>query len=229
MALKKYQLVFQGQGVHFALLLFLIVGLGTVIQEKSFLAGELWRWPTDIWFWLAVVIPILHQTYVWLCWRLELHYGALSRVLGRWAFYGYAADFFLFLFFRLAAVCFLAYANQGSVFIDRTVAWGLIAFFGVPMVWVYYSIARYFGFRRAAGMDHFDPTYRTLPLAEEGIFKYFRNPIYLFGVLILFIPGLLLQSKAALLVAVFQYLYIWVHYFCTEKPDMRFIYGGSIR
>ena len=29
----------------------------------------------------------------------------------------------------------------------------------------------------------------------------------------------------ALAVALFQHAYIWVHYYCTEKPDMRRIYG----
>ena len=30
---------------------------------------------------------------------------------------------------------------------------------------------------------------------------------------------------AALVVAMFSHLYIWVHYICTERPDMRLIYG----
>jgi len=33
------------------------------------------------------------------------------------------------------------------------------------------------------------------------------------------------QGTHALLLAGFNHLYIWVHYYCTEKPDMERIYG----
>jgi len=46
------------------------------------------------------------------------------------------------------------------------------------------------------------------------------------GLLILWIPGLVFASRAALLAALFHHLYIWVHYFTTEKPDLKRIYGG---
>lgn len=39
--------------------------------------------------------------------------------------------------------------------------------------------------------------------------------------------GIVLASPAAILVAAFQHVYIWVHYFCTELPDMRRIYGRA--
>ena len=39
------------------------------------------------------------------------------------------------------------------------------------------------------------------------------------------ILGLVFLSQAALLAAMFNHLYIWVHYYSTEKPDMRLIYG----
>jgi len=32
-------------------------------------------------------------------------------------------------------------------------------------------------------------------------------------------------ATAALVLAAFCHAYIWVHYFCTEKPDMKRIYG----
>jgi hypothetical protein len=43
--------------------------------------------------------------------------------------------------------------------------------------------------------------------------------------LILWVPGLWWASPAALVVALFNHLYIWVHYYATERPDMRRIYG----
>ncbi len=49
--------------------------------------------------------------------------------------------------------------------------------------------------------------------------------MYVFGLLIFWIPGLLTASSPALLVALFSHIYIWVHYYSTEKPDMARIYG----
>ena len=34
-------------------------------------------------------------------------------------------------------------------------------------------------------------------------------------------------SAAGLVAAAFNHLYIWVHYFATERPDMLRIYGGG--
>ena len=61
---------------------------------------------------------------------------------------------------------------------------------------------------------------------DKGIFKFTNNGMYYFGFLVLYIPALLLFSKAALLAALFNHLYIWAHYFCTEKPDIKVIYHG---
>jgi len=74
------------------------------------------------------------------------------------------------------------------------------------------------------GIDHFDSSYGDRPLVKEGIYRYVNNGMYLFGVAIIWIPGLVYLSKAALLSALFTHLYIWVHYYCTEKPDMKRIY-----
>lgn len=35
--------------------------------------GELWGISTKAWFWTAIAIPIFHQVYVWIIWRLELY------------------------------------------------------------------------------------------------------------------------------------------------------------
>jgi len=95
----------------------------------------------------------------------------------------------------------------------------------LPGVYLFYSIGRFFSYNRAVGIDHFDMSYRNKPLVKQGIFKYFKNPMYIFGIAILLIPGLLYSSGAALLVAIFSQVYIWVHYYTTEKPDMKRIYG----
>jgi len=62
---------------------------------------------------------------------------------------------------------------------------------------------------------------------KEGIFRYTDNGMYIYSILILYLPGLLLLSKTALIVALFNHVYIWVHYYCTERPDMKVIYGKT--
>ena len=62
-------------------------------------------------------------------------------------------------------------------------------------------------------------------MVKQGIFRFSSNAMYVFGFFLLWVPGILGQSKAALLVAAFNHLYIWVHYYFTEQPDMEIIYG----
>lgn len=78
---------------------------------------------------------------------------------------------------------------------------------------------------RAFGLDHFKPEeFKNKSFVKKGIFKYTSNGMYIYGFLILYTPGLILLSKAALLAALFNHLYIWVHYYFTELPDIKLIY-----
>ena len=91
-----------------------------------------------------------------------------------------------------------------------------------------YSVIRYFGIDRAYGIDHFEPEiYLNKPFVKQGLFKYTDNAMYKFVFLALWAIGLGFLSKAALLVAAFNHLYIWVHFYFTELPDIRHIYGQS--
>lgn len=78
---------------------------------------------------------------------------------------------------------------------------------------------------RAAGKDHFDPSIAKLPFVKKGIFRYTNNGMYIYAFLIFYLPAILYQSGAALLVAIFSHIYIWVHYYCTELPDIKKIYS----
>jgi len=96
----------------------------------------------------------------------------------------------------------------------------------VPAIYTLYSVVRYFGIARAAGRDHFDPAYRDLPLVRQGIFRLTSNAMYTYAFLILWSIAIAYGSRAGMIVAVFNHAYIWVHYVCTERPDMREIYRG---
>jgi len=86
---------------------------------------------------------------------------------------------------------------------------------------------RFFGTDRAAGLDHFDKSISELPYVKKGIYKYTNNGMYLYAFFIVYLPGLLLFSKAALLIAIYSHIYIWVHYFFTESLDMKVIYKAQ--
>jgi protein-S-isoprenylcysteine O-methyltransferase Ste14 len=120
----------------------------------------------------------------------------------------------------------LAAANAGTLPLHPAAAVALSLLLALPVIYLFHSLRTYFGFKRAFGIDHFDPSYRSRALVRKGIFRYTPNGMYVAGLLILWIPGLLLRSQAALAVAVFSHLFIWGHYFCTEKPDMEYIYGS---
>ena len=97
----------------------------------------------------------------------------------------------------------------------------------IPAAYLFYSVKRYFGFKRAFGIDHFDNGYRSMPFEHRGIFRFTRNGMYIYGFLLLWVPAFWWASLAALSVAVFNHLYIWVHYFATELPDIKRIYSET--
>jgi len=87
-----------------------------------------------------------------------------------------------------------------------------------------HSTIKYFTLPRALGGDHFRDSYLSMPLVDQGIFKYTSNGMY--GVVFLGLWGIafLFGSWNALVLALFQHAYIWMHYYCTEQPDMRRLY-----
>jgi len=189
--------------------------------------GELWGISTWNWFWISVEIPIAHQIFVWFCWRTELHRGLLSRLFGRYGFSIYAVIFSVFLAGRLFAISALSVASRDTLIANTLVFKSLAVVIAIPVAYLMDSVARYFGILRAYGADHFDPSYRSKPIVREGIFRFTSNGMYTFGMMVLYIPALWFASRPALVAAIFGHVYIWVHYFTTELPDMRRIYGTS--
>jgi len=215
---------FERQLEHLVSLIVLLFAVYWASRAEGVLSGSLYGLDTALWFWLAITIPIAHQVFVWITWRAELQYSTITRTFGDRGFIYYSVIFMLLLVARPIAIAFLAVSNHGSLQTDpralNIIALALL----VPILYLFYSLVKYFGVKRALGIDHFDAGYREKPLVRKGIFKYVNNSMYVFGLLILWLPGLLLASKAALLAALFGHVYIWVHYFTVELPDMRYIY-----
>ena len=174
------------------------------------------------WFLVAMTIPLVHQTYVWICWRSELCWKSISNTIG---FKGYVIIFFILIISRLSAIV-LCFVDYGSLYKPGWIAWilGLILF--IPGVYTMYSVKKYFGFLRAAGADHFDPKYRNLPFENRGIFKWTPNAMYVFAIGIPFSFAVATGSQSMFVVAIYTYISIWLHYFCTEKPDIAIIYNN---
>ena len=174
------------------------------------------------WFLIAMMIPLVHQTYVWICWRSELCWKSISNTIG---FKGYVIIFFILIISRLSAIV-LCFVDYGSLYKPGWLAWvlGLILF--IPGVYTMYSVKKYFGFLRAAGADHFDPKYRNLPFENRGIFKWTPNAMYVFAIAIPFSFAVATGSQSMFVVAIYTYISIWLHYFCTEKTDFAVIYNN---
>lgn len=222
----KAALIFAKQFWHLVWLVLLVscvIWLGRVV--RGFWQGEFLGVSTRVWLWLCLGDAVAHQVYVWFCWRTELYGRLLTRVLGKNAFRNYGIIFVILIIGRVVLVTALAISNYGTVKASLQPMMHMLAgVFALPVAYLFWSVKRYFTFTRALGADHFDVYYRSAGLVRGGIFKYSSNAMYTFGMLALWIPGLLCGSTTAIIAAAFSHAYVWVHYFCTEKPDMEFIY-----
>lgn len=221
--------IFRYQFWHLVSVIVLITITQRFISNNyDIINGTLWGVNTQKWFWIAITIPIFHQIYVWLIWRLELYQNIFSSRYGvKRAFRMYTIGFSILFISRLISIILLAISNQNSLSVNPNIVYLLAAAITPFVIYLFYSVKKYFTIERAYGIDHFDKNYNE-PYEKRGIFRFTDNGMYVFGLMILYLPGLLLLSKAALVVALFNHIYIWVHYFCTERPDMEEIYGKTI-
>lgn len=204
-------------------LLFLVLALAILCFLPP-LSGQLIEIPSSTWFLISIATPIIHQIYVLLCWRLELYYKTISRRKGELGFKLYVVGFFILFFSRFITLWALAISTSDTLTLANEIRFTIITIFALLAGYTMYSVARYFGFRRAAGADHFFEEYRKMPFVRRGMFKFSNNAMYTYAFLAGYIFGFAYQSWPALISAFFAHVYIWVHYFCTEKPDIDFIY-----
>ena len=134
------------------------------------------------WFLFSMLTPLLHQGYVWLCWRSELCWKTISQTVG---FKPYAVIMIIIGILRLSGIG-LSFADYGSWFTPGWVAWSVSMLFFIPFIYTIYSIKKYFGFMRATGIDHFDPSYKDKPFERRGIFKWSSNAMYTFAIPVIF-------------------------------------------
>ena len=225
--MSKTHLIFEKQWLHALFLTVLLTLMFLVSSYDEVRAGQLWGVTTPIWFWLAIGLAIAHQIYVWFCWRIQLHTSWLTRTFGELGFTLYAFGFSLLGIMRVVVVFIVAISNQQTL-PANIIALKLVAvILFVPAAYLFYSVKRYFGFKRAFGIDHFDAGYRSMPFERRGIFRFSSNGMYIYGFLLFWVPAFWWASLAATSIAVFNHIYIWVHYFATELPDIKRIYSET--
>lgn len=213
---------------HIIILFAMLLGLAYIINVNEFV-GSCVGISSFWWLIIGVAVPILHQTYVYFAWRFELVNKSLSKYFGKEeAFSYYKIGFSILILLRPLTLIFAGMSNSGSLVIDNNILIPLIILLVLPAIYTGYSVKKFFGFDRAYGIDHFEPEKaRNFKPVNQGIYKYVTNSMYLFGFLILWAFALMFKSEVALIIAGFNHIYIWVHYFLTEKPDMVFIYNSN--
>ena len=217
---------FKGQMVHLLVLIALFVAAVQLVDVKPLRDSQFLGVSTRGWFIISLAVPIAHQVYVWLAWRSELCFRIVTKRLGSHAFVIYQTVFMVLLLARPVSITLLAIADHDSFELSIPARVVICMILGLPAAYTFYSVARYFGMARAAGIDHFDESYRGKPLVKKGIFKYTSNSMYTFGFLSLWAIAVAGASWAAVVVAAFSHVYICAHYYCTERPDMRLTYGS---
>lgn len=219
--------MFEKQGWHFLFLALLLVAVA-ILARGDVLAGQLWGIQTRAWLWIAVAVPVAHQIVVPLIWRGQLYHQWMTNAFGEKGFLVYKIIFTILFVARPISLILLGISNRNTFPLPPIVAYLAALILLVPAAYGMYSVIRYFGIDRAYGIDHFEPEiYRNKPFVKQGLFKYTDNAMYKFVFLILWSFGLVFLSWAALLAAAFSHLYIWVHFYFTELPDIRHIYGND--
>ncbi|MFW6312657.1 MAG: methyltransferase [Spirochaetota bacterium] len=215
--------LFAGQVQH-ALLLAVLVPGALYLAEAGFTGGSWLGLRDRQWLALMLSVAILHQIVVAAVFRMHLVFSFLTRLFGRWDLFIWGSIFLPFLVLRLLTLAGLAMSTRGTLVLSRIVAAPVSLILLIPAAYTLYSVFRWFGLTRALGGDHFRQRYLEMPFERRGAFRFSSNAMYSYAFLVLWAVALVTRSHAALAAALFQHAYIWVHWYCTEEPDMRVLY-----
>jgi len=215
--------LFEGQPQQIAI--FFLMALGAVsllavpADAPRFLGLSSYNWAV-----VSIVLAGLHQLVVAIVFRLQLHRNWLTNLFGDRDMGIWAAVFMPLLLARPITLILIGWSDDTAITNWRTpeivVGFALI---GVA-IWGMHSVLVYFTLPRALGGDHFRESYAKMEMVREGAFRFTSNAMY--GIVFLGLWGIALAygSWNALVIALFQHAFIWVHMYCTEAPDMRWIY-----
>ena len=179
------------------------------------------------WAVTSIILAIIHQIIVAIVFRMQLHRNMMTRLFGSRDMTVWAVIFLPQLAARPLTTIMAGWADTTAI-----TGWRMAEIIpGIVLVlvalWAMYSVLFYFTLPRALGGDHFRDAIVQMPLVRVGAFKYTDNAMYGVVFLAFWSIALLFGSWNALVVALFQHAYIWVHMYCTEAPDMARIYADS--
>ncbi|AML52277.1 methyltransferase [Falsihalocynthiibacter arcticus] len=224
-AKSRFRDLFEGQFQHAAIAAFMAIGACSLLVRVE--DGPWYLLLNSIvWAKIAIILAIVHQALVAGVFRLQLYKNWMSKRFGERDMQVWAGIFLPLLIARPLAVLLTGLSDRTPITGYNTLEVILgVALLGAA-VYGMHSVLVYFTLPRALGGDHFRDEYAEMPMVKKGIFKYVDNGMY--SVVFLGLTGIALicGSWNALVVALFQHAYIWVHMYCTETPDMRRIYGG---
>lgn len=212
----------EGQPQHLAIALLMTLGAISLLRDGG---GELIGVSATGWAKLSIWLALVHQVVVALGFRLQLHRALLSRLFGARDMTVWAAIFMPLLVARPITVILTGWADTVPISPWRWAEVGLGLALLAPAFWALHGTVVHFTLRRALGGDHFRDEIAAMPLVDKGVFRYTANGMYGVAFLGLWAIALLFGSWNALVVALFQHAYIWLHMYCTEKPDMEWIHG----
>ena len=218
--------ILEGQPQHAMMAILMTAGMCTLLQGAAD-APRLFGLTATGWAVLSVALAVIHQSIVAIVFRLELHKNLMTRLLGPLDMKVWAMIFMPLLAARPITVFMTGWADSVPITGYRSVEIILGLALLAPAIWGMHSTIVHFTLPRALGGDHFREEIRALPKVTGGVFSYTDNGMY--GVVFLGLWGiaLLFGSWNALVLALFQQGYIWVHMYCTEAPDLRLMYEGD--
>jgi len=225
-ATSSWKDLFEGQPQHLGIAILLSAGAMSLLVSPQD-APRLLGLSSTGWAILSLALAVAHQIIVAFTFRLQLHRNLLSRWFGKRDMAVWRMIFMPLLVARPLSLLMAAWADTTAITNYRAPEILLGTVLLGASIWALHSVIVHFTIVRALGGDHFRDEIASLPLVNEGVFKYTSNGMY--GVAFLGLWGIALLSGSwnALVLALFQHCYIWVHMYCTESPDMRWIYGKS--
>lgn len=217
--------IFYRQGYHF--LAYILLGSSLYFLYTNWFQAQNKVWLISVggWIILSWIFAGIFQAWIVLNWRLELHYTAISSRFGKAGFTLFRIGFITLGSMRFLSLIPISFLSSDPASIPEYISLSYIVITTPLILWTFYSVHFYFGINRVFGADHFDPNYRNSSLEKRGTFKYIPNSMYVLGLLLIYYPGFVCNSPLGLITAVGHHMMVWTHYFCTEKPDIQYIYG----
>ncbi|MBU2983096.1 phosphatidylethanolamine N-methyltransferase family protein [Lentibacter algarum] len=216
--------LFEGQLQHIGIAILMTLGAVSLLEPTE--GASLLGVSSVAWAKLSISLAILHQVIVALGFRTQLHLNWLTKRFGDNDMKVWALVFIPLLIARPISLIMVGWADATPITQFATLQMLLGLALLAPALWALHSTFKHFTIPRALGGDHFRDAYAQMPLVSKGIFAYTSNGMYGVAFLGLWAIALLFGSWNALVVALFQHAYIWVHMYCTERPDMDWIYGN---